>query len=293
MIVSGEDRRTDRPVDGRAELDNRSPIAVTEVRRSRTKSRGGIPRWLFKTFSPIGLIALWQVLSSVGVLDRATLASPAQIFDTALQMWQQGRLQDAVAVSTQRVLVGLALGLLAAVVLATLAGLFRRGEDLIDAPMQMLRTVPVIGLIPLLIIWFGIGEEPKVILIALAVTFPLYLNIYGGIRNVDANLMEAARTLGLGWFAQVRHVVLPAAMPSALVGLRYSLGSAWLALVFGETINATSGIGYEMNTAREFFQTDVIVVCLVLYAVLGLLADFIVRTLERTVLAWRPAFRGS
>lgn len=256
-------------------------------------NRRRVPRWLFKTFSPIAILVAWQLLASTGVLHEDTLASPVRVAQTALQMWQEGRLTDAVAASLQRVVLGLAVGLTAAVVLATLAGLFRRGEDLIDAPMQMLRTVPVIGLIPLLIIWFGIGEEPKIVLIALAVTFPLYLNIYGGIRNVDTALIEAARTLGLGWFAQVRHIVLPAAMPNALIGLRYSLGSAWLALVFGETINATSGIGYEMNTAREFFQTDVIVVCLVLYALLGLLADLIVRFLERTVLAWRPAFRGT
>ncbi|MCA1187150.1 MULTISPECIES: ABC transporter permease [unclassified Saccharopolyspora] len=268
-------------------------IPVTTVRTDRAKGEQRLPRWLVKTFSPIGLIVLWQVLSSTGVLDDDTLASPGTVAATAWEMWQEGRLQDAVLASVQRVAVGLVFGLVAAVVLATLSGLFRRGEDIADAPMQMLRTVPVIGLIPLLIIWFGIGETPKIVLIALAVTFPLYMNIFGGIRNVDAGLVEAAKTLGLGWFAQVRHVILPAAMPNALVGLRFSLGSAWLALVFGETINATAGIGYEMNMAREFFQTDVIVVCLVLYALLGLVADFLVRLLERTVLAWRPAFRGA
>lgn len=268
-------------------------IPTTTVRNSAAKTRTPIPRWLFKTFSPVALIVLWQVLSATGALDEETLASPATVLSTAGELWQEGRLQAAVATSVQRVALGLVFGVLAAVVLATISGLFRRGEDLVDAPMQMLRTVPVIGLIPLLIIWFGIGEEPKVVLIALAVTFPLYMNIFGGIRNVDDSLVETARTLGLGRFGQVRHVILPAAMPNALVGLRYALGTAWLALVFGETINANAGIGYEMNTAREFFQTDVIVVCLVLYALLGLVADFIVRLLERTVLAWRPAFRGA
>jgi sulfonate transport system permease protein len=227
------------------------------------------------------------------VLTDDVLASPSTVAATAADLWNEGRLQEAVGTSVQRVVLGLAVGLVTAVVLSTLSGLFRRGEDIIDAPMQMLRTVPVIGLIPLLIIWLGIGEEPKIVLIGLAVTFPLYMNIYGGIRNVDASLVEAAKTLGLGWFSQVRHIILPAAMPNALVGLRYSLGSAWLALVFGETINANAGIGFEMNQAREFYQTDVIVVCLVLYALLGLIADLIVRLLERTVLAWRPAFSGA
>ncbi|MEU6268130.1 ABC transporter permease [Saccharopolyspora shandongensis] len=286
MTVSTERAPTGAPTD-------RDPIPVTTVQTRTARRENRVPRWIFKLISPIALVVLWQALSSTGVLSDDTLASPATVAGTAVDMWDEGRLQEAIAASLQRVGAGLVIGVVVAIVLATLSGLFRRGEDLIDAPMQMLRTVPVIGLIPLLIIWFGIGEQPKIVLIALAVTFPLYMNIYGGIRNVDAGLVEAAKTLGLGWFAQVRHIILPAAMPNALVGLRYSLGSAWLALVFGETINATAGIGYEMNMAREFFQTDVIVVCLVLYALLGLVADFIVRLLERTLLAWRPAFSGA
>lgn len=274
------------------ENPERGPVETVTLRAEADARPSRIPRWALKTLSPIVLIALWQVLSSVGILEDDTLASPLTIAQTAADMWSDGTLQSAVLTSVFRVVVGLAIGSVAALVLATLAGLFRVGEDVIDAPMQMLRTVPVIGLIPLLIIWFGIDEQPKIILVALAATFPLYMNLYGGIRNVDSSLIEAARTLGLGWFGQVRHVILPSAMPQALIGLRYALGTAWLALVFGETINATSGIGYEMNKAREFFATDVIVVCLALYAILGLVADMIVRALERGLLSWRPAFSG-
>jgi sulfonate transport system permease protein len=270
-----------------------STVDTVMLTSETARKAGRVPRWVLKTVSPIVLIALWQLLSSVGVLEDDTLASPLTVVQTAAGMWDDGSLQSAVITSVVRVLAGLGVGLVAAVVLATLAGLFRRGEDIIDAPMQMLRTVPVIGLIPLLIIWFGIDEEPKIILVGLAVTFPLYMNLYGGIRNVDSSLIEAARTLGLGWFGQVRHVILPSAMPQFLIGLRYALGTAWLALVFGETINATSGIGYEMNKAREFFATDIIVVCLALYAILGLVADMIVRGLERGLLSWRPAFSGN
>jgi sulfonate transport system permease protein len=268
------------------------PVATVTLRAEADAKPSRVPRWALKTLSPIVLIALWQVLSSTGVLEDDVLASPATIVATAADMWSDGTLQSAVLTSVVRVVVGLAFGLLAAIVLATVSGLFRIGEDVIDAPMQMLRTVPVIGLIPLLIIWFGIDELPKIILVALAATFPLYLNLYAGIRNVDSSLIEASRTLGLSWFGQVRHVILPSAMPQALVGLRYALGTAWLALVFGETINATSGIGYEMNKAREFFATDIIIVCLALYAILGLVADMIVRALERGLLSWRPAFSG-
>jgi len=275
-------------------VDSTVDFAVDTVTLASRSGRrhGRVPRWLIKTISPIVLIVLWQLLSSTGVLDDDTLASPVTVVQTAVGMWEDGSLQSAVGTSVLRVLAGLAFGVVAAVVLATVAGLFRRGEDAIDAPMQMLRTVPVIGLIPLLIIWFGIGETPKIVLVGLAVTFPLYINLFAGIRNVDSGLIEASRTLGLGWFGQVRHVILPSAMPNFLTGLRYSLGTAWLALVFGETINATSGIGYEMNKAREFFATDIIVVCLALYAILGLVADMIVRALERGLLSWRPAFSG-
>ncbi|MEQ3554334.1 ABC transporter permease [Pseudonocardia nematodicida] len=270
----------------------KAPPDVETLRTRQGRGSAQVPRWLVKTISPVALIALWEVLAETGVLPRDVLAAPSTVAVTAAGMWADGTVQSAVAASGLRVIVGIAIGLVVAVVLAVLSGLFRRGEDIIDAPVQMMRTVPVIGLIPLLIIWFGIGEEPKIALIALAVTFPLYMNLFGGIRNVDAGLVEAARTLGLGWFGQVWHVILPSAMPQFLVGLRYSLGTAWLALVFGETINATSGIGYEMNTAREFFQTDVIVVCLALYALLGLLGDAVVRLLERGLLSWRPAFSG-
>jgi sulfonate transport system permease protein len=159
--------------------------------------------------------------------------------------------------------------------------------------MQMLRTLPWPGLIPLFIVWFGIDESPKVALVAFAVVFPLYLNIFAGIRGTDQALVEVARTLGLGRAGLIRHVILPSALPSALVGLRWAIGSAWLALVFGETVNAQSGIGYLLIQARETYRTDIILVALVVYAILGLCADLLVRGLERWLLAWRPAFSGS
>lgn len=159
--------------------------------------------------------------------------------------------------------------------------------------LQMLRTLPIVALIPLLIIWFGTGEQPKIALIALATAFPLYLNVYAGIRNVDQKLIEVGLTLGLSRAALVWNMVLPGALPNALIGLRHSLGVAWLALVFGEQINASAGIGYLMNTGRELFQTDVIVVCLVVYALLGLIVDAFVRFLERVLLSWRPSFTGT
>jgi sulfonate transport system permease protein len=215
------------------------------------------------------------------------------VISAGAELWHTGEVPAAIRASMLRAVSGLAIGGSIGVVLALLSGMFRIGEDLINSTVQMLRTIPVVALIPLLIIWFGIGEAPKIALIALATAFPLYINLNAGIRGVDQALVEAGRTLGLSQFGLTIHVILPAALPSALVGLRYALAVSWLALVFGEQINATAGIGYLMNTAREFFQTDVIVVCLVAYAILGLLVDATIRLLERLLLSWRPAFTGT
>ncbi|WP_234426828.1 ABC transporter permease [Streptomyces niger] len=254
--------------------------------------RRAVPRWLRRTVGPVGLLVLWQVLSGTGVLHPDILASPGTIARTAGSLVSDGTLPSAMLVSVQRVLVGLVLGGIAGVALALASGLSRLGEDLVDATVQMLRSIPWVGVIPLFIIWLGIGEAPKIALIALGVAFHLYLNVYAGIRGVDAHLVEAGSSLGLGRWGLVRHVVLPGALPGAMTGLRYSLATAWLALVFGESVNADDGIGFLMNQAREFFRTDVIVVCLIVYALLGLFADFLVRTLERFLLQWRPTFTG-
>ncbi|MEW2190896.1 ABC transporter permease [Streptomyces microflavus] len=265
------------------------PIVPASVRRARLRS---VPRWLRRTVGPLLLLALWQAFSATGVLHPDVLASPGTIARAGADLIADGTLPAAMGVSLQRVAVGLVLGGVVGTALALVSGLSRLGEDLVDATVQMLRTVPWVGLIPLFIIWLGIGEAPKVALIALGVAFHLYLNVYAGIRGVDAQLIEAGESLGLNRWGLVRHVVLPGALPGAMTGLRYSLATAWLALVFGESINADAGIGFLMNQAREFFRTDVIVVCLVVYAFLGLTADVIVRTLERLLLQWRPTFTG-
>ncbi|MFJ9848481.1 ABC transporter permease [Streptomyces sp. NPDC101150] len=254
--------------------------------------RRSVPRWLRRAAGPVGLLVVWQVLSASGALPADMLASPGAIAATAGDLVSDGTLPSAMLVSVQRVAVGLLLGGAAGIVLALVSGLSRLGEDLVDATVQMLRSIPWVGVIPLFIIWLGIGEAPKIALIALGVAFHLYLNVYAGIRGVDAQLVEAGTSLGLGRWGLVRHVVLPGALPGATTGLRYSLATAWLALVFGEQVNADDGLGFLMNQAREFFRTDVIVVCLVVYATLGLIADFVVRTLERLLLQWRPTFTG-
>jgi len=183
----------------------------------------------------------------------------------------------------------LSIGATVGVLLGLIAGLSRRAEVAIDPLMQIKRTIPVVALTPLFIVWFGIGEAPKIGLIAFATVFPIYLNLYSGIRNVDVRLLDAARSFGLGRLELIWHVVLPGALPSLLVGLRYSLSISIILLVIAEQINASAGLGYLVNNARDFMRTDVIVVCLLVYALLGLLADWLVRLLENRALAWRPA----
>ncbi|GIH59515.1 ABC transporter permease [Microbispora siamensis] len=258
--------------------------------RPRSATARGPRRGWHRWVSPLVVVLLWQVASASGLLPARLLAAPSQIAATALDLVRSGTLPTAIAVSLERVLLGFAAGAVAGVGLALVAGLSRTGENAVDPIMQMLRALPFFGLIPLFILWFGIGETPKVLLVALAVSFPLYLNTFAGIRGVDGKLAEVARTLRLGRAALVRHIVLPGALPQTLVGLRQSLGVAWLALIVAEQVNADAGLGYMINDAREFLRTDVIVVGLLVYSALGLLTDALVRLLERRALTWRREF---
>jgi sulfonate transport system permease protein len=260
--------------------------ASFSVPRARTKRRSR--QWL-RILSPLSLLLLWQLASSSGWVSSHTLASPAQVAASLWTLISDGTLQQHLLVSLGRVVKGMTLAILIGSSLALLSGLSRFGEFAIDAPMQMLRTLPVLALIPFFIIWFGIGEVPKVALVAVAATFPIYLTLYAGIRGVDVKLVELAKVIGLSRGALIRHVILPAALPTALVGLRYALGVSWLILVAAEQVNASSGIGYLMNDARDFMRTDVMVVGLLIYAVLGLIVDILVRWLERRLLVWRPS----
>jgi sulfonate transport system permease protein len=258
--------------------------------RPRIRWRLG-PAWL-RILSPLVIAAAWQLLSSTGVLPARLLPSPIAIVHTAWSLLQQGTLQDAITVSLARAATGFAFGAVIGIGLALVAGLSRVGEYIVDPPLQMLRTVPFYGLIPLLILWFGIGELPKVVLVAFGVAIPLYLNTFAGIRGVDGKLAELAQVQQLGRVALIGHIMLPGALPQTLVGLRQSLGVAWLALIVAEQVNADAGLGYLINDAREFLRTDVVVVGLLVYCFLGLLTDAVVRLIERRALAWRRGFLG-
>jgi sulfonate transport system permease protein len=243
-------------------------------------------RWV----SPLALLLLWEAASRAGLIPAHVLAAPSTVLASLWALVASGELPVNLGVSLLRILAGLAIGVTTGSVLALAAGLSRLGEGLVDPPLQMLRTLPALALTPLFIVWFGIGETPKIALIALGVTFPIYLNLFNAVRGVDVKLMEAGRTLGLTPRELIREVVLPAALPGFLVGLRYALSVSVLVLVVAESVNASAGLGYLINNALDYLRTDIIVVCLVLYALLGLLADNLVRLIERRALAWRPAF---
>ncbi|MBO9375614.1 ABC transporter permease subunit [Sphingomonas histidinilytica] len=238
--------------------------------------------------SPLLLLLLWEAASRAGLIPTHTLAAPSAVLATLFAMIRSGELPSNLAVSFWRVVSGLGIGVALGVSLGLVAGLSRRGEALVDPLMQIKRTIPVVALAPLFIVWFGIGETPKIALIAFAVMFPLYLNLYNGIRGVDKRLVEGALSFGLDRWQLIVHVILPGALPSLLVGLRYALTISIVMLVIAEQINASAGLGFLVNNARDFMRTDIIVVCLMVYALLGLAADLLVRAVETRALAWRP-----
>jgi len=256
----------------------------------RAPRRGAVvPSPWRRAVSPLVILALWQAGSLTGLIPARIIASPASILVTAYSLVASGELIPDLLVSLARALVGLAIGVTFGVMLAFVAGLSRTGEDAVDPPMQMLRAIPLLGLTPLLILWFGISELPKIILVALASFFPVYITLFAGIRGIDAKLIETARVFGLDRWGVIREVILPGSLPAALVGIRQALGIAWLSLVVAEQINADRGIGFMIMNARDFLRTDIIIVGLAVYALLGLATDAIVRALEQRALRWRPS----
>ena len=290
------DQRLAPPPDAQTRPPGPAAAAAPPARRRarRLTSRAG----LLRLISPVAVLILWQAVSEAGLISRQKLPPPTEIWQTAVGLATTsspayGTLQGAMLISLQRVAIGFAAGALVSLALAVAAGLSRLGESTIDPLMQMLRTLPLFGLIPVFIVWFGIGETPKLTLIAIGAAIPLYLNTFSGIRNVDARLGELGQVLHLSRTELIRDIVLPGALPQVLVGLRQSLGVAWLALVVAEQVNANAGLGFMISQATQFLRNDVIFVALLVYCALGLLTDALVRLLERRALAWRRGFLAS
>ena len=263
------------------------PAATQSVRRTASLAwRRALP-WLV----PAALLVLWQIAAQAGWLSQRILPAPSDVLKAAWQLSASGELWQHLRISTVRALSGFAIGGGIGLGLGLLAGLSRRAELLLDTTMQMVRNVPPLALIPLVIVWFGIDEAAKLFLVAFGTAFPIYLNTVHGIRSLDPGLIEMARSYGLRGWPLYRDVVLPGALPSILVGVRFSLGLMWIMLIVAETISASSGIGYLAMNAREFLQTDVVVLAILLYALLGKLADVVARGLERALLRWHPQYQ--
>ncbi len=272
------------------------PLSLRTEAPSRRRFGPALKRFLTTDAAswivPVALLLVWQAASQLGLLPSNVLSAPSEVLDAAWRLTLNGELFNNIAVSAKRAATGFVIGGSLAFGFGLLNGVSRIGEKLTDTTFQMVRNIPNLAMVPLVILWFGIEDSARVFLVALGVFFPIYINTFHGIRTADAQLVEMGRSYGMSNWELFRRVILPGALPSIFVGFRYSLGIMWLTLIVAETIAANSGIGYMAMTAREFMQLDVVVLSILLYALLGKLADSIARLLERTTLQWHPAFQA-
>jgi sulfonate transport system permease protein len=271
-----------------------TPSSIPRSQRATPAARSGrLTDVLLRASVPVLLVVAWAYGSASGRIEEVIFPSPWSVATTFVDLIRTGVLWDNLSVSVGRVALGFVIGGSLGLVLGTLAGLVRLGDQLLDPTLQMLRTIPFLAVAPLLILWFGIDERPKIIIIATAALFPLYLNTHSAVRNVDRKILEAGRVFGLRGPALVRQVVLPEAIPGILVGLRVSLSVSLLALIVAELTNAPKGLGFLMTSAQQYYQTDVLVVIIALYAVWGLSVDLIVRGVERLLLPYKHLGRSA
>jgi sulfonate transport system permease protein len=281
----------DPPAPGQA----REVFVAANARRTSAatqwRQRLSWPLGIYTT--PVAILILWQILSNAGVLSPTAAPAPSVIAETGWHLWQQGILpQDLVISLVHRALVGFALGLGVGIVTGVIGGLLRSGENLFNGVVQIFNTIPILAILPVMIVWFGIDETPKILIIAFGAFVPIYLNLFAAIRSVDQRLVEMARTTGAGTWRLVTRVFFPGAMPGFLVGLRFALAYSILGLVAAETLNASQGIGFLITNGQTYMQPDQVWVGLVIYAILGLLADQFVRLLQRVLLRWRPSYEA-
>lgn len=239
---------------------------------------------------PVLVILVWEALARIGFVGSNILPAPSAVAAAFWRLAVSGELLRHIGVSGARALTGFAVGGSIGFALGLANGVSRLSRGLTDTTLQMVRNVPHLALIPLVILWFGIGEEAKLFLVALGVFFPIYVNTLLGIQSVDPQLVEMGRIYGMSRLQLFLRVILPGALPAIFVGLRYALGIMWLTLIVAETISASSGLGYMAMQAREFLLIDVVLLAILIYALLGKLADSFARLLERLSLQWHPAF---
>ncbi|WP_225229251.1 ABC transporter permease [Paenibacillus gallinarum] len=241
---------------------------------------------------PIGILALWQILSATGVISQQMFSSPWLIVKQYFFLTSSGELPHHLRISVVRASLGFLFGASSGLILGMLVGMYRPVEEVLNPTVQMIRTIPLLAITPLFIMWFGFGELSKVLLISMGAFFPLYVNTFLGVRNVDSKLFDVARVMEFSRFSQVVKLIIPAALPNILLGIRLSLSIAWLCLVVAELLGADTGVGYMIQEARSFMQTDVMFVGITIFALVGKLSDSIVRLLENRLLRWQDSYKG-
>ncbi|MFM0666991.1 ABC transporter permease [Paraburkholderia sediminicola] len=262
---------------------------VSSQRMRAGVSKGTLYTWL-SWIVPALVLVLWEAAARLGLIAPQVLPAPSSVAETALDLARNGDLFVHLGVSLLRAVAGFVVGGVIGITLGIMVGFSPLAQALFDRSIQMVRAVPFLAMLPLVIVWFGVGEVAKIFLVALAVLFPIYINTMLGIRQIDPKLMELAKVIGLNWTAIVRRIILPGAMPSILTGVRYALAHAWLALVIAETLATTKGIGFLAMDAREFLQTNVILLTMIIYAIIGVVADALVRLLETHFLSWHANY---
>ncbi|PKU22071.1 ABC transporter permease subunit [Telmatospirillum siberiense] len=279
-------------------MNNPDTVCVIPAQRSKralgkTGRRAGFDTRLLLSWSiPVLLLLVWEEAARAGWISPYILPAPSKVLETAWALTISGRLATDLGVSLLRAASGFAIGGTIGFLLGTLVGFSKIAGTVIDRSVQMIRAVPFLALLPLVIVWFGVGESQKIFMVALGVSFPIYINTTLGIRQIDPKLIELGRVQNLESLELIRRIILPGALPSILTGVRYALATAWLALVVAETVGSNAGIGFLAIDAREFLRTDVIVLTILIYAAIGVSADSIARLLERRLLSWHPNFTG-
>ncbi|MCY9133372.1 ABC transporter permease [Bacillus atrophaeus] len=267
-------------------------LQKTNVSQKRKNTAKNVYGWVKGLVLPFVIIAVWQIAGSMEIVSATVLPTPLVILLTFKDLIVSGELFVHLKISVYRAAAGFLSGAGLGLLIGLLVGFSRKTEHYIDPSLQMLRTVPHLAVTPLFILWFGFDETSKILLIALGAFFPVYINTFLGIRGVDSKLFDVAKVLEFPWYRQMTKLILPAALPSILLGIRLSLGIAWLGLVVAELMGSSEGIGYMIMDARQFSQTNKVFVGIIIFAVVGKLTDSFVRFLEHKLLKWRNSYQG-
>lgn len=270
--------------------------ALPKIRTSRLViqpfSKSQVNKFLSGLIVPILIVLIWQLIGSLGFFTKAVLPTPAEIVLAAENLTVTGVLLSDLGVSIARAASGFMIGGGLGLIFGMIVGLSVKSENVLDPSLQMVRTIPHLAIAPLFILWFGLGDTSKILLIALGAFFPIYVNTFLGIRGVDAKLFDVARILEFNRWKKLKLLIIPAALPNILLGVRLSMGAAWLSLVVAELMGSTAGIGYMIMDARQFSNTDVVFVGIIIFAIVGKLTDSLVKLMEQRFLKWQDTYKG-